>query len=76
MLFSDGNIEDFFVTILINIVFLLQKRRGRGIKPGLHLNANDVCGQEVRQNIRYIRTLAFAEAANRPYINVLYMNSL
>ncbi len=29
--FSDGNIEDFFVAIFIDIVFLLQKQRVRGI---------------------------------------------
>ncbi len=29
--FSDANIDDFFVSIFIDIVFLLQKQRGRGI---------------------------------------------
>ncbi len=48
-------------------------------KPGLHLNANanDACGNEARQNVWYICTLFdFAKAANRPYINVLNVNSL
>ncbi len=47
--------------------------KSEDVKPGLHLNANDICGREARQNVWYIRTLsALAEAANRPYINILY----
>ncbi len=41
----------------------------------LNANANDACGNEVRQKIWYICTLAFAKASNRPYINILNANS-
>ncbi len=30
---------------------------GSNLKPGLHLNANDTCGREVRQNVWYIHIL-------------------
>ncbi len=49
------------------------------LKPGLHLhaNVNDACGQSRgRMYSTFVHYLAFAEAANRPYINVLYANSL
>ncbi len=45
------------------------------LKPGLHLNTNNTCGWESKQNVcTFVHRSAFAEAANQPYINVLYAN--
>ncbi len=51
------------------------------LKPGLHLHANgtwtDACGRErSRMYGTFVHCLAFTEAANRPFINVLYENFL
>ncbi len=46
-----------------------------GLKPGLHLNVN-ADERRGRMYGTFVHCLAFAEAANWPYINVLYANSL
>ncbi len=53
------------------------------LKLGLHLHANEMRTQmthvdkrQGRTYVTFVHCLAFAEATNRPYINVLYANSL
>ncbi len=49
------------------------------IKAGLHRNANTnvACKNNAYAHVgKFVDCSAFAEAANRPYINVLYANSL
>ncbi len=49
------------------------------IKAGLHRNANTnaACENDAYVHVsKFVDCSAFAEAANRPYINVLYANSL
>ncbi len=43
------------------------------LKPCLHLNANERRG---RMYVTFVHWSALVEAANRPYINILYANSL
>ncbi len=46
-------------------------------KAGLHRNANAACENDAYVCVgKLVDCWAFAEAANRPYINVLYRNSL
>ncbi len=50
-----------------------------GFKAGLHQNANTnaACENDAYVHVgKFVDCLAFAEAANRPYIKVLYTNSL
>ncbi len=49
------------------------------VKAGLHWNANmnAACENDAYVHVsKFVDCSAFAEAANRPYINVLYANSL
>ncbi len=49
------------------------------IKAGLHwkANTNAACENDAYVHVgKFVDCLAFAEAANRPYINILYANSL
>ncbi len=49
------------------------------LKAGLHRNANTnaACENNAYVHVgKFVDCTAFAEAANRPYINVLYVNSL
>ncbi len=50
----------------------------RPYKAGFTFERERCMRREMRQNVWYIHTLcsAFAKAANRPYINILYANSL
>ncbi len=50
-----------------------------GVKAGLHWNANTTAACEKDAYIhvgKFVNCSAFAKAANRPYINILYVNSL
>ncbi len=47
------------------------------IKAGLHRNANAACENDTYVYVgKFVDCSAFAKAANQPYINVLYTNSL
>ncbi len=47
------------------------------MKAGLHRNANAACENDAYVYVgKFVDCWAFAEAANRPYINLLYANSL
>ncbi len=49
------------------------------VKASLHRNANTnaACENDTYVHVgKFVDCSAFAEAANRPYINVLYANSL
>ncbi len=47
------------------------------VKEGLHRNANAACENDAYVHVdKFVDCSAFAEAANWPYINVLYANSL
>ncbi len=47
------------------------------VELGLHLNANDTCGSEIRQTVWYICTLfSICRSMNWPYINILNANFL
>ncbi len=55
------------------------QRYKRALKAGLHRNANTnaACENNVYVYVgKFVDCLAFAKAANRPYINVLYANYL
>ncbi len=46
------------------------------IKAGLHRNTNTACENDAYVHVgKFVDCSAFAEAANRPYINVLYASS-
>ncbi len=47
------------------------------VKAGLYRNANAACENDAYVNVgKFVDCSVFAVAANRPYINVLYANSL
>ncbi len=51
--------------------------KSTGVKTGLHRNTNAACENDVYIHVcKFVDCSAFAEAANRPYINILYANSL
>ncbi len=58
---------------------LTYKKHSISLKAGLHQNANTnaACENDAYVHVcKFVDCSAFAEAANRPYINVLYANSL
>ncbi len=64
----------------LTITWRVKKQfRKVSVKAGLHRNANTnaACENDVFVHVgKFVDCLAFVEAANRPYINILYANSL
>ncbi len=60
-----------------DVISVLNFVRSQPLKASLHRNANAACENDVYVYVgKFVDCWAFAEAANRPYINVLYANSL